>query len=152
MKLTKNDQAILLELQQDATISHNDLAEKIGMSRSSCWRRIKELTDAGIINRITALLDRKKLKLEIQAFLEVSMTEHNDATKSAFESHIQKLPDVMQCYSVSGDRDYILLVAAKNMEAYDHFLNSYILNHSAVRSAKSTFTLREVKYSTAYPL
>lgn len=152
MNISSKDKAILNALQKDASISHNELAESIGMSRSSCWRRIKELTDAGLIERTIAILDRKKLGLEIQVYLEVSMIEHNDDTKQQFESHIKKLTEILQCFSVSGDRDYILLVATKNMAAYDHFLNNYILNHPTVRSAKSTFTLREVKYSTEYSL
>lgn len=152
MKLSKNDLAILIALQQDATVSHHDLAEKIGMSRSSCWRRIRDFSDMGLIKKTVALLSRRKLGLEIQAYLEVSMTEHNEDTKSRFENHIQNLPEIQQCFSVSGDKDYVLLVTTSTMDAYDRFLNAAILNHDTVRSAKSTFTLREVKNSTAYSL
>lgn len=150
MKLSKSDLSILRFLQGNAAISHNLLAEKVGMSRSSCWRRIKELTDIGVIQKTVALLNRKKLGLEIQAYLEVSMTEHTEETKSLFENHILSLDEVLQCFSVSGDKDYILLVATKNMESYDKFLNTHILPHPTVRAAKSTFTLREVKNSTVY--
>lgn len=152
MKLPSHDKAILRALQEDSSISHNDLAERIGMSRSSCWRRIKELTDAGIISKNVALVNRKKIDLEILVYLEVSLTEHNDKNRVLFEKHIHSLPGILQCFSVSGDRDYILFVAAKNMESYDHFLNTHILTHPTIRSARSTFTLREIKYSTAFPV
>lgn len=152
MKLSAHDHAILHALQQDSSISHNELAEQIGMSRSSCWRRIKELTDAGVIDKNVALVNRKRLGLEILVYLEVSLIEHNDKNRTLFEQHIHSLQGILQCFSVSGDRDYILLVAAKNMEAYDHFLNAHILMHPTIHSARSTFTLREIKYSTALPV
>ncbi|WND02037.1 Lrp/AsnC family transcriptional regulator [Temperatibacter marinus] len=152
MKLSTGDIAILEQLQQDSNISQHELAEKVGMSRSSCWRRIREMIDIGLIKKTVAILSRRKLGLEITAYLEVSMTEHNETTKSQFEGHIMNLRQVLQCFSVSGERDYVLLVSTKNMDAYDHFLNTYILTHPAVRSARSTFTLREIKYSTEYNL
>jgi len=80
------------------------------------------------------------------------MVEHTDANRDSFEGHVQSLPEVTECYSVSGDRDYVLQVVVRDMDAYNDFINSEILHHPAVRSASSTFALRRVKYSTTLPL
>ena len=80
------------------------------------------------------------------------MTEHTDENRHSFERHVSLLPEVTECFSVSGDRDYVLHVVVENMDTYNEFLNRQILRHAAVRSASSTFVLRRVKYSTALPL
>jgi Lrp/AsnC family transcriptional regulator len=82
----------------------------------------------------------------------VAMTEHTDENRQSFERHVSLLPEVTECFSVSGDRDYVLHVVVKDMDSYNEFLNSQVLKHSAVRSASSTFVLRRVKYSTVLPL
>ena len=84
--------------------------------------------------------------------LSVSMAKHSKATRKEFEDHVQTLPEVMECYSVSGDRDYVLLILSRDMESYNEFLNSQILDHPSVHSASSSFALRRVKYTTALPL
>ena len=88
----------------------------------------------------------------IEVLLLVAMTEHSDENRRSFERHVSLLPEVMECFSVSGDRDYLLQVVARDMESYNEFLNAEILRHEAVQSASSTFVLRRVKYSTALPL
>jgi Lrp/AsnC family transcriptional regulator len=82
----------------------------------------------------------------------VAMTEHTDENRRDFENHVRHLPDVLECFSVSGERDYMLQVVARDMDSYTHFLNHEILKHPAVRSASSTFVLKRVKYSTVLPL
>ena len=122
------------------------------MSRTSCWRRIREFEDSGIIDKQVALLSPRKLGFQIHVFLAVAMVEHTDANRDSFEGHVQSLPEVTECYSVSGERDYLLQVIVSDMDAYNRFINTQILHHSAVRSASSTFALRRVKYSTELPL
>ena len=80
------------------------------------------------------------------------MVQHTEETRRAFEAHVETLPEVMECYSVSGDRDYVLLIISRDMEAYNRFLNRDILDHPSVHSASSSFALRRVKYTTALPL
>lgn len=152
MKLSVADRRLLNALQSDVTRSQSELAELAGMSRTSCWRRIREFEEAGLIAGRVALLDPKQAGFNIQVLLLVAMTEHTDDNRQDFERHVSRLPEVTECFSVSGDRDYVLHVVAKDMDSYNDFLNSQILKHSAVRSASSTFVLRRVKYSTELPL
>lgn len=152
MKLTRTDRRLLDELQRDTTRNQSELAEIVGMSRTSCWRRIRDFEEAGLIQRQVALLDPKIAGFNLQVLVLVAMTEHSDENRKNFERHVSLLPEVMECFSVSGDRDYLLQVVATDMDSYNDFLNSQILRHEAVRSASSTFVLRRVKYSTALPL
>ncbi|NQV86990.1 MAG: Lrp/AsnC family transcriptional regulator [Woeseiaceae bacterium] len=152
MELSKTDRRLLNELQRDATRNQIELAEHVGMSRTSCWRRIREFEEAGLIERRVAILNPKIAGFNIQVLLLVAMTEHTDKNRQGFERHVSLLPEVTECFSVSGDRDYVLHVVVKDMESYNEFLNTQILKHAAVRSASSTFVLRRVKYSTELPL
>lgn len=152
MRLSRADRKLLLELQRDATRNQAELAEIAGMSRTSCWRRIRDFEEAGLIQRQVAILNPKAVGLNIQALLLVTMTEHTDENRHSFEHHVEVLPEVTECFSVSGDRDYLLHVVVEDMDTYNDFLNAQILRHPAVRSASSTFVLRRVKYSTALPL
>jgi DNA-binding Lrp family transcriptional regulator len=152
MKLSRTDRRLLNELQRDATRNQSELAELVGMSRTSCWRRIREFEEAGLIERQVAILNPKVAGFNIQVLLLVAMTEHTDRNRQGFERHVSMLPEVTECFSVSGDRDYVLHVVVQDMDTYNDFLNSQVLNHPAVRSASSTFVLRRVKYSTVLPL
>ena len=148
MKLSSSDRRLLDALQEDATRSQIELADIAGMSRTSCWRRIRDFEEAGLIERQVAILDPRQAGFQIQVLLAVAMTEHTDENRHGFERHVQTLPEVTECYSVSGERDYIVQVIVADMDAYNQFLNSRILKHPAVRSASSTFVLRRVKYTT----
>jgi Lrp/AsnC family transcriptional regulator len=152
MKLSRPDRLLLNALQDDATRNQSELAEVAGMSRTSCWRRIREFEEAGLIERRVALLNPKVAGFNIQVLLLVAMTEHTDENRQNFERHVSLLAEVTECFSVSGDRDYVLHVVVQDMDSYNEFLNRQILKHSAVRSASSTFVLRRVKYSTVLPL
>ena len=152
MELSRTDRRLLAELQRDATRNQSELAEIVGMSRTSCWRRIRDFEEAGLIERQVALLNPKQVGFTIEVLLLVAMTEHSDENRRSFERHVSILPEVMECFSVSGDRDYLLQVVARDMDSYNDFLNAQILRHPAVQSASSTFVLRRVKYSTALPL
>jgi Lrp/AsnC family transcriptional regulator len=152
VNLSRSDRRLLNELQRDTTRNQSELAELVGMSRTSCWRRIREFEEAGLIERQVALLDPKIAGFNIQVLLLVAMTEHTDENRQSFERHVSLLPQVTECFSVSGDRDYVLHVVVQDMDTYNEFLNAEVLKHPAVRSASSTFVLRRVKYSTELPL
>lgn len=152
MHLSPSDIRLLAALQEDDTRSQSELAELTGLSRSSVWRRIRDFEEAGLLVGRVALLDPAKAGLRLQVLLSVTMTEHTDQNRQAFERHVAGLPEVTECFSVSGDRDYVLQVLVRDMEAYNNFLNAGILKHAAVHSASSTFVLRRVKYSTRLPL
>ena len=151
LKLTASDRKLLGALQKDVTLSQIELAECSGLSRTSVWRRVRELEDAGVIDSRVALLNPKALDLQIHVFLSVTMVEHSDEIRLSFEAHVEHLPEVMECFSVSGERDYVLQIISSDMESYNEFLNTKILHHSSVRSASSSFALRRVKYTTTLP-
>ena len=115
-------------------------------------RHIRDFEEAGLIERQVALLNPKMAGFNLQVLLLVAMQEHTEKNRESFERHVSLLPEVMECFSVSGDRDYLLQVVAHDMDSYNDFLNRQILRHEAVQSASSTFVLRRVKYSTALPL
>ena len=152
MKLSRTDLRLLAKLQRDTTRRKSELAEIVGMSRTSCWRRIRDFEEGGVIDGQVALLNPKNAGFNLEVLLFVAMKEHSDENRRSFERHVSLLPEVMECFSVSGDRDYLLQVIARDMESYNDFLNAQILRHEAVQSASSTFVLRRVKYSTALPL
>ncbi len=152
MQLSRADHLLLDALQSDATRSQSELAEIAGMSRSSVWRRIRDFEESGLITAQVALLNPQQAGFQIQVLLSVAMTEHTDENRQDFERHVALLPEVTECFSVSGERDYVLHVVVRDMDAYNQFLNAQVLKHPAVRSASSTFVLRRVKYTTMMPL
>ena len=151
MNLSESDLKLLQTLQQNVSLSQIELAERSGLSRTSVWRRVRELEEAGVIESRVALLNPKALGLQIHVLLSVSMVEHSDRVRQSFETHVEALPEVMNCFSVSGERDYVLQIISRDMESYNDFLNTKILHHSSVRSASSSFALRRVKYTTELP-
>ena len=151
MNLSASDLKLLGALQENVTLSQIELAERAGLSRTSVWRRVRELEEARVIDARVALLNPRSLGLQIHVLLSVSMVEHSDKVRQAFEEHVQGLPEVMECFSISGDRDYLLAIISRDMESYNEFLNAKILHHSSVHSASSSFALRRVKYTTALP-
>ncbi|MBL6945137.1 MAG: Lrp/AsnC family transcriptional regulator [Rhodospirillales bacterium] len=152
MKLSDTDKRLLALLQADATISQAVLAEKAGLSKTSCWRRIRDFENAGIIERRTTLLNPKAMGLQLTVFVHVAMVEHSAETRDSFEGHVLELAEVIACHSVSGTWDYLLQVVAWDIETYDTFHNREILQHPCVRSASSSFALRRVKLTTQLPL
>jgi Lrp/AsnC family transcriptional regulator len=149
--LSASDRKLLKALQENLDLSQIELAERSGLSRTSVWRRVRELEDAGMINSRVALLSPKSLGLQIHVLLSVSMVQHSDKIRQSFEAHVKQLPEVMECFSVSGERDYVLQIISRDMESYNEFLNTKILHHASVHSASSSFALRRVKYTTALP-
>ena len=150
--LSSSDRRLLDAMQRNTDLSQAELAELSGKSRTSVWRRIREIEEAGLIEGKVALLNPQGLGLQIHVLLSVSMVKHTVRTRREFEEHVQRLPEVMECYSVSGDRDYMLLIVSRDMDSYNEFLNREILDHPSVHSASSSFALRRIKYTTSLPL
>ena len=152
MKLSRADRVLLDELQRDNTRNQAELAALAGMSRTSCWRRIRDFEETGLIERQVALLDPQRAGFHIHVLLAVSMTEHTDENRLDFENHVNRLDEVTECFTVAGERDYVLHVIVPDIESYTAFLNQEVLRHKAVRSASSTFALKRVKYTTQLPM
>ncbi len=152
-KLDRYDLKILSELQRDARISNQELAEHIGLSPSPCSRRVKQLEDDGYILRQVALLDRKQLGLTLTAHVLIGMDRHTPERFAHFEDLISQCPEVMECSLVTGmDADYQLKVVVPDMEHYQQFLLGTLTRIEGVSSVRSSFVLRQVISSTELPL
>lgn len=152
MVINKLEQKILQALQQDGRITTQELAERVGLSSSPCWRRVKELEAAGVIRRYTAVVDRFKVGLPTCMWIQVNLTRHQEGVVEAFEQAILTRPEVVECYELTGDADYLLKVLAPDIETYNGFLHGFLFKLSGVAHAKTSVSLREVKYETALPL
>lgn len=146
------DRRILRVLQHDGAISHADLAVEVAASPASCWRRIKALETAGVLGPAVRLVDPVKVGRGLDAICQVRMKSHSSEVRSSFEAFVQEHPEVMDCYSMSGEWDYLLRIAVADVRDYERFLMQTLLNHPAVASSSSHFALNRVKYTTAMPV
>ncbi|MDG9784293.1 Lrp/AsnC family transcriptional regulator [Metapseudomonas otitidis] len=152
-KLDRYDLNILAELQRDARISNQELAERIGLSPSPCSRRVKQLEDDGYIIRQVALLDRKKLGLSLTAYVLIGMDRHTPERFEHFQSVIRQCPEVLECCLVTGmEADYQLKVVVPDMDHYQQFLLGQLTRIEGVTSVRSSFVLNQVLSSTELPL
>jgi Lrp/AsnC family transcriptional regulator len=150
--LDRTDQKILAALQEDASRSAAEIAEAVGLSQSPCWRRIQRLREEGYIAKITALLDRKKIGLHAQLFVQVKMMSNDQASLAAFAKAIREFPEVMECHVVLGVFDFLLRVVTQDMQAYEKFLFETVLRVPNVREVNSLVVAMEVKSTTAFPI
>lgn len=152
-KLDRYDLKILAELQRDARISNQELAERIGLSPSPCSRRVKQLEDDGYIVRQVALLDRKKLGLSLTAYVLIGMDRHTPERFEHFQSVIGQSPEVLECCLVTGmEADYQLKVVVPDMDHYQQFLLGQLTRIEGVTSVRSSFVLNQVLSTTELPL
>ena len=152
-KLDRYDLNILGELQRDARLSNQELAERIGLSPSPCSRRVKQLEDDGYIVRQVALLDRKKLGLTLTAYVLIGMDRHTPERFERFEAAIRQCPEVLECSLVTGmEADYQLKVVVPDMDHYQQFLLGQLTRIEGVTSVRSSFVLNQVLASTELPL
>lgn len=153
MELDRQDKRILATLQQDGSVTNLELAEKIGLSPSPCARRVKQLEEAGFINRTVTLLNANKLNLKLTALIQISMDKHTPDRFELFEKEVSQYPEVMECLLITGQSaDYQLKVVVADMETYQEFLLNKITRIQGVSDVHSSFILREVINSTELPL
>ena len=152
MKLDQVDRRILSQLQADGTLSQNALAGSVGASAASCWRRIKALENEGILGSTVRLVDAERIGLSVHAFCRVRLTNHLPATSRAFESFLAGRPEIIQCYAICGDWDYLMHILTKDVAAYEDFLRRHLLSHPVVAASSSEFALSQRKYTTALPV
>jgi len=145
------DRRILRELQKDATIAIADLAQLVGLSQTPCWKRIKRLTDAGIITKRVALLDRSKLDLGLAVFVSVRTNRHDQEWLDAFAGAAASMPEVVEFYRLSGDTDYLLKVLVRDIAAYDAFYKRLIAA-VPLSDVSSAFAMEQIKSTTAVPV
>lgn len=152
MKLDQQDIAILKELQRDSSVSSTELAERVGLSQSPCWRRVNQLEEAGIIQRKVAVLARRKLGIEVLVFVHVKLASHGWQSLPKFKQKVVSFPEVLQCFLVMGDIDFILLVATRTIEEYNHFVQHKLAQIPGVQSIDSRIVSEETKNTTELPL
>ena len=151
-QLDRVDTKILELVQEDAALSVADISEKVGLSSSPCWRRIKRMEEQGIIKKRVTLLDRKKLGLDFEVVVSVKLGLPNRDNLTAFEAMVQDWHEVTECMTVTGAVDYVMHVVTTDMHAYDDFLRDKLLGSSLVSDAQSRIVVRVAKRSTSLPL
>jgi DNA-binding Lrp family transcriptional regulator len=150
--LTAVDRRILSVLQEDGRITNAALADRVGLSPSPCLRRVHLLEEAGIIRRYVTLLDPDALGLGVAVFVEISLSPKNTATTAAFETAIKKYSEIMECHIMTGEYDYLLRIVVPDIPSLRAFVMNRLLSVPGVQATRSSFSLGEVKYTTALPL
>ncbi|WP_207459663.1 Lrp/AsnC family transcriptional regulator [Azospirillum sp. SYSU D00513] len=152
IKLDRIDRKILALLQEDGRIPNNELAERVGLSPSPCLRRVKALEEAGVITRCVALVDPASVELPVNIFVSVSLERQVEERLGAFEAAVMQWPEVLECYLMTGDSDYLLRVVVPDLATYERFLKEHLTRIPGVAGIRSSFALKQVRYRTALPL
>ena len=146
------DKKLLEFLQADAKKTTKELSQKLNLSVTAVYERIKKLEREGVISNYVALINRAKINKNFVVLCHIKLVKHNKELIAQFENEIVKLPEVLECFHVSGDYDYILKICVKDMEAYREFMVTKLTGLQHIGSTHSTFMIGEVKNTTAYML
>lgn len=152
MDLDAVDLRILRELQGDGSLSNVELARRVGLSPSPCLARVKALQAGGVIRQYVALLDAKELGLNLNVFISISLKQQTRAALEAFEAKVCAREEVMECYLMTGDADYLIRVALPDMAALERFVLEQLSPMKEVEKIRSSFAMKQVRYKTALPL
>lgn len=151
-KLDRIDRRILAHLQVEGNLANNELADKVGLSPSPCLRRVKALEEAGVISRYVALVDPASVDLPVNVFVSVSLDRQVEERLDSFEAAVMARPEVLECYLMTGDADYLLRVVVPDLASYERFLKEHLTRIPGIASIRSGFALKQVRYRTALPL
>ena len=146
------DIRILKALQANADMSMNELGEQVGLSHTPCWRRLKRLEQEGFIRGQVMLLAPEKLALNVTVHAYITIKSHDETSLNAFENAVQKVNDIIECYSTTGEKDYMLKIVVGSVVDYERLLKETLVHLPNVASVNSTFALKQVKYTTELPL
>src|ERR1700744_609439 len=146
------DRQILRSRQADGTPSVAALAAQVGTSTASCWRRVRSLEAAGVLGRTVRLIDAGKVHRSVNLMCQVRLKAPTPESRRGFERLLESHEEIMECYSMSGEWDYLLRIVVADIDEYEHFLMKHVLNHESVATVASNFALSQLKYSTALPL
>jgi len=150
--LDAHDRKILALLQEEATLSTAEIAERIGLSQSPCWRRIQRLKDEGVIRKQVTLLDRKKIGLNTQIFAQVKLNAHGRNHLTDFARAMDEFPEVLECHVLMGAVDFMLRIVTEDVEAYERFFFERLSQVPGVQEINSIVALSEIKSTTSLPL
>ena len=145
------DRKILRLLQEDATLAVADVAKKVGLSTTPCWRRIQKLEEEGVIRRRVALLDPSRINTKVTVFVSIRTNSHSHEWLRRFSEVVQEFPEVVEFYRMSGEVDYLLRVVVPDIAAYDTFYKKLIARIE-ISKVSSAFAMEQIKYTTALPL
>ncbi|MDB5719555.1 MAG: Lrp/AsnC family transcriptional regulator [Alphaproteobacteria bacterium] len=146
------DRRIVRELQRDANLSSAALADKVGASSASVWRRVRVLEQEGVLGKHVRLADPAALGRSVNVLCQVRMSHQTTDARGEFEAFIQSREEIVECYAMSGEWDYLLRIAVRDVADYDRFVMRGVLAHPSVSHAASNFALRQVKYTTEIPV
>ena len=149
--MDKLDKAILDLLQENASLATGEIAERIGLSTTPCWRRIQNLEKRGIIRRRVALLDRQQINLGVDVFVAIKTRHHNADWLATFAEAVSEFPEVVEFYRMSGDIDYLMRVVVPDISAYDRFYKR-LIEKVDIQDVSSSFAMEQLKYTTALPV
>lgn len=152
MNISKTDRTILRLLQEDGKLSNVTLAENVNLSESACLRRVKALEQAGIIERYAMIISPKQIGIHGHVFVEITLNTQQQEELNLFEQAIQGVPEVMECYLMSGDFDYLVQVVVKDIQDYERLHHDALTKLPGVSRVRSSFSLRTVTKRTALPI
>lgn len=152
IELDEYDRKILRALQENADYSMSDLGNLIGLSHTPCWRRLKRLEAEGVIRGKVTLLDPKLLNLGVTVHAYITIKHHDATSLEAFENMILAIPEVVECYSTSGEKDYVLRVVVESVEHYERLMKQTLIHLPNIGSINSAFALKQVKFTTQLPI
>ncbi|MDA0227421.1 MAG: Lrp/AsnC family transcriptional regulator [Proteobacteria bacterium] len=152
MKIDETDWRILAELQADASLTNVELARRVHLSPSPCLARVKALQAAGVIRRYVALVDAAALGLGLNVFISISLTTQSKEALARFEASLATQDEVMECYLMTGDSDYLIRVVVPDMAALERFILERLTPIAGIEKIRSSFALKQVRYKTALPL
>ncbi|MBV7484230.1 Lrp/AsnC family transcriptional regulator [Bordetella sp. BOR01] len=151
LELDRTDRRILAELQRDGRLSNQELADRVSLSPSPCLRRVRRLEERGYIKRYVALVDAEKVGLGLLAYVSIRLDKHvggSHAPMGEFARDVQRWPEVVECYAMSGDMDYLLRVQVADLAHFSSFAMDTLMRHPAVVDMKSFFALQQIKETT----
>jgi Lrp/AsnC family leucine-responsive transcriptional regulator len=146
------DRKILQHLQRDGRMSLADLAEKVGLSPSPCLRRVRTLERDGVIARYVAVLDQRAVGLPVSVFVSIKLDSQRQEALDRFAKTIERWPEVLECYLMTGPRDYWLRVVVPDLDAYERFVKQKLTRLEGIASIESSFALEQVKYTNVLPV
>ena len=149
--LERRDRRLLTELQRDSRLTMQELAERVGMSSSACWRRVKALEDSGVIDRYAVIVNTKKAGFGLSSMVHISLARHEQKHVDNFVREVGRHPEVLECYATSGEADFHLRVVVEDIDAYNTFLDDFIFKLPGVSKVHSNIVLKEIKFDTALP-
>jgi DNA-binding Lrp family transcriptional regulator len=150
--LDRHDVLLLNELQRDARQTVQQLAAAAGLSSTPCWRRIKELEAAGVIRGYTVLVDRARVNLQLCVLAEINLGRHEEGEVQRFEQAVAQSPQIVACWSTTGQADYVIKVLVPDIEAYERFLHETAFRLPGVTHVRSSVVMKEVKSETRLPI